>query len=50
MEALPMLPQIEDWAKSRGADEIEVLGRIGWRRALAPMGYGEKAVILRKAL
>ncbi len=50
MEALPLLGEIEDWARRSGCDEIEVFGRTGWRRALAPMGYAEDATILRKRL
>jgi hypothetical protein len=50
IEALPLLAQIEDWARDQGANEIEVVGRVGWRRALAPQGYAEKVTILRKRL
>ena len=50
IEALPLLPVIEDWARGLGVQEIEVVGRVGWRRALAPQGYAEKVSILRKRL
>jgi hypothetical protein len=50
IEALPMLPVIEAWARSQGADEIEAVGRPGWRKLLGGLGYREAAVILRKRL
>jgi len=50
IEALPMIAEIEQWAREHGADEIEIFGRKGWRRLLGPLGYAEAAVILRKGL
>lgn len=50
VEALPLIAEIEQWARDQGANEIEVVGRVGWRRALAPYGYAEKVSILRKRL
>lgn len=50
IEALPLLDHIEAWARKYGCDEIEAVGRIGWRKLLGDMGYREDAVILRKRL
>lgn len=50
IEALPLLEQIETWARSIGADEVEAVGRIGWRKLLGALGYRELSVILRKTL
>ena len=50
IEALSLLPKIEAWARMHGADEIEAVGRAGWRKLLGAQGYREDAVILRKRL
>lgn len=50
VEAFPLVTEIEDWARSIGADEFEVVGRKGWRRMFERLGYREEAVILRKRL
>lgn len=33
-EWLPYLKLVEDWAKSKGCDQMQVYGRIGWSRVL----------------
>lgn len=44
-------PEIEAWARANGCTEIHIqAGRRGWARELAPFGYEEAAVILRKRL
>ena len=41
---------IEQWAMQQGCKSVELIGRKGWIRALAPHGYEERAVVLRKVL
>ena len=42
---------IEAWAQERGCTQILIqAGRDGWARALAPYGYEQVAVVLRKTL
>ena len=50
VEALPMLSQLEEYAKRYGAEEMRIFGRRGWKRLLEPQGYGEHAVVLSKDL
>lgn len=41
---------IEDWAIENGALEMEILGRLGWKRALSKQGYGVEMIYYRKDL
>ncbi|WP_375693339.1 MULTISPECIES: hypothetical protein [unclassified Bartonella] len=41
---------VEDWARENGAFEIEILGRLGWKRALDKQGYGIDMLYYRKEL
>lgn len=50
IEALPLIEQIHQWARERGAPECDVYGREGWKRPLIPYGYEVVAVTLRKRL
>jgi len=45
-----MITPIEDWARQMGAAEICPVGRIGWRKALAKLGYKPAIVRYRKEL
>lgn len=45
-----MLPASEEWALSQGLDAIEVEGRKGWTRVLAPLGFKEVDGVLTKEL
>lgn len=47
---LEQAPAFEDWCLRFGASEIEFLGRLGWKKALAPLGYKLKYVVMRKPL
>lgn len=49
-DALPLIEEIHEWARQRGATEMDVYGRKGWQRALIPYGYDLVAVVLRKRL
>ncbi|WP_019224126.1 hypothetical protein [Bartonella rattaustraliani] len=50
LELISHLRSIEDWARENGAFEIEILGRLGWKRALGKQGYGIDMVYYRKGL
>lgn len=45
-----MLPEVEAWAKANGCSEIELAGRKGWQRVLAPNGFRTQAYVMRKPL
>jgi hypothetical protein len=45
---LPLLSQIEDWAKAEGAALVRVMGRPGWARVLK--NYQISNVVLERAL
>lgn len=44
------MPEVEAWARMKGATELHVRGREGWRRRLKPHGYELCTVTLRKVL
>jgi len=45
---LPLLSQIEDWARAEGAALVRIMGRPGWARVLK--GYSVSNVVLERAL
>jgi hypothetical protein len=45
-----MLPQAEAWARGQGCRRMLVVGRPGWERAMAPMGYAPLARVIAKDL
>jgi hypothetical protein len=49
-DVMPCLLDIEAWARSIGAQELEITGRHGWRKRLAKQGWGSVAEIYRKSL
>lgn len=50
VNGMQFLPMIETWAKKQGATIIDVYGRPGWKRVLAPHGYESQAVVVRKSI
>ena len=50
IEATALLPVVEEHARKSGADEIQIIGRLGWKRALAKQGYGLDFAYFRKDL
>lgn len=50
-EAMPLLSQIEDWAKrEHGAKQARFYARKGWTDYLVPLGYRPKAIVFEKEL
>lgn len=50
-ECMVLLAEIEAWAKrEHDVEEVQLVGRKGWKRLLEPLGYAETAVIWRKGL
>lgn len=49
-KALPLLDYFTVWAKRRGVDYIEVIGRKGWERALKPYGFRHEYTSLFKRI
>lgn len=50
-ECMPLLREIEDWAKrEHGADKARLIGRDGWMRLLPRFGYQPEARIYSKGL
>ena len=45
-----LLPGVEAWAKAMGCPVVEVLGRRGWQRALAPFGFCREGDIMIKEI
>ncbi|PIT67952.1 hypothetical protein [Bartonella tribocorum] len=50
LDQVDNLQVAEDWARENGAFEIEILGRLGWKRALNKQGYGIDMLYYRKEL
>ncbi|WP_208442423.1 hypothetical protein [Bartonella raoultii] len=50
LDLVDNLKVAEDWARENGAFEIEILGRLGWKRALDKQGYGITMLYYRKEL
>jgi hypothetical protein len=49
-EALPLLADIEQWARNEGAFKVVAVGRRGWEPMLRPLGYEVEAIVLSKQL
>jgi len=48
-DCLPLVSEIEDWAaENHGAEEIMLIGRLGWRRVMSKHGFTESAVLMKK--
>lgn len=45
-----MFPAAEQWAAKRGATRIMLAGRPGWRKAMAPHGFGPLSTLLIKEI
>jgi len=50
VDVVPLIGEIETWAREQGASELRPMGRMGWRKALASQGYKANIVIYRKML
>ena len=46
----PLLPELEEWGRERGATLVEAHGRLGWSREAKANGYRLDAAIYRKEL
>ena len=44
------LKEIEEWAKLNGCIAMDIFGRKGWEKVLAPLDYNFEAILLRKRL
>lgn len=50
-EAMPLLAEIEQWAKeNHAAERARFVARKGWTPLLEPLGYKAKAIIFEKEL
>jgi hypothetical protein len=49
-EMLRMTPMLEEWGRSVGCTQAHVMGREGWTRTLAPLGYERYCTTVRKML
>ncbi|WP_375638650.1 MULTISPECIES: hypothetical protein [unclassified Bartonella] len=50
LDLVDNLQVAEDWARENGASEMEILGRLGWKRALTKQGYSIGMLYYRKEL
>lgn len=49
-EVLSLLDYFEVWAKTQGAEWVEVIGRKGWERVLKPYGFNHEYTSLLKRI
>ena len=49
-EMVPFITEIEEWARSIGANDLRPVGRLGWRKALKAQGYDVITAYYRKNL
>ncbi len=50
LDSTPLIEEIEQYGRDKGCHECSVLGRLGWKRALAKQGYGAELAMFRKGL
>lgn len=50
VDLVEMIIPIEEWARSIGASELTPIGREGWKKPLAKVGYKPKLVLYSKDL
>ncbi|WP_336276963.1 hypothetical protein [Bartonella sp. CB178] len=50
VKLVKLIEQIEEWARAINADEMLMLGRSGWAKALAHHGYSRNSIHYRKVL
>ncbi|UNF43009.1 hypothetical protein MNL08_04080 [Bartonella krasnovii] len=50
LDQIENLKVVEDWARDNGAFEIEILGRLGWKRTLDKQGYRVEMLYYKKEL
>lgn len=50
LEAVPLMSQVEAWAKARGCTLMQSVARPGWERVLRPHGYEKTHSFLEKPL
>ena len=50
IDLVPMIAKVEAWAVSIGAKALTPIGREGWRKPLAKLGYKTDLVLYRKEL
>lgn len=49
-EWVSLIGDLEDYARSEGCDVVQELGREGWERVLAPLGYKRTLIVMEKEL
>lgn len=50
LQSVPLISEIEAWARSIGASETMTIGRFGWRKAIQKEGYSADTILYRKDL
>lgn len=50
LSLLPLIPEVEKWAKEQGCDETWIYGRDGWGRKVPEYGYEKDMTVYRKRL
>lgn len=49
-EWMPLFDVLEAWAKAHNCTEIEMTGRVGWKKVLPELGFGERFVTMVKGI
>lgn len=48
--SVPLIEGVSEWAKSIGANEVTICGRVGWKKPLAKQGFEADTMLYRKEL
>lgn len=49
-DIVPLIEGVETWAREIGAHDVRPVGRLGWKKALAKIGYAPMTTYYRKAI
>lgn len=50
VELTPHIDTLEEWARNKGLNSVQPIGRVGWKKPLEKLGYKIDRVVYRKAI
>jgi len=45
-----VMSMVEEFGKKNGCSVVQISGRRGWKKVLAPLGYEEKSIVIEKEI
>jgi hypothetical protein len=49
-KAFPLFKYLVEWARRRDVEEFELIGRPGWEKVLAPLGFSKHSIVMYKRI